>query len=246
MQHGPAQPENSERVIDAGGGGADTATQEPSGDLTATESLVQALSDGGTGLLFLGGVLVAFFIVMRGMRKGSGRRKAQTREMSDAPTRLASLHQEAAASTGPARKTLLELEETARRFSALLDTKAAKLEILIEQADERLARLDGGGSDVTNGAPAPGGRGVRPEMLDRARVEEDLAARLREPEPKPEPDPEPMRIQDAPSAPNRVKTTQDTVAELADQGLDAAAIAREIDKPVGQVELMLNIWRNSG
>ncbi len=66
-----------------------------------------------------------------------------------------------------------KLVETARRLAAQLDNKAGRLELLIQQADERIARLprtgDGTEPEAPGGEPAPGktiGQGPVPAAPD--------------------------------------------------------------------------------
>ncbi len=52
-----------------------------------------------------------------------------------------------------AHAQMAEMEQLARRFSAQLDNKARRLEILIDEADQRIAAL--GGASEPTAAPAP-------------------------------------------------------------------------------------------
>jgi hypothetical protein len=50
---------------------------------------------------------------------------------------------------------LVELSEMTRQMNAQIDTRAAKLEQLIKEADQRIAALRGAETDPTKEAPAP-------------------------------------------------------------------------------------------
>ena len=97
---------------------------------------------------------------------------------------------------------LVELERMARQMTAQLDTRAAKLELLIKEADAKIAELRQAGQV---GGPMP---------------------QWKEPTP-------PLALQPAPD-PRHIQ-----VYELADEGLDGRQIARQLNRPVGEVELIL-------
>jgi hypothetical protein len=104
---------------------------------------------------------------------------------------------------------MADAEELTRRLAAILDNKAARLEVLIQQADERVRRLERSAT----------GPGPKPERSpDRVRTAE--------PEPRDPVDPFHRKVY-----------------ELADQGLTPVDIARKIDRPTGQVELILALRR---
>jgi len=97
---------------------------------------------------------------------------------------------------------LVELEQMARQMTAQLDTRAARLEALIREADEKIAQLQ----DAGNGVSAPG-----------RSIEASSAVLL-------------------PSLPD---PRHAPVYELADQGLSAWQIARQLNRPNGEIELIL-------
>lgn len=121
--------------------------------------------------------------------------------------------------------TVVEAEELTRRLVAHLDTKSARLEELIRQADDRIARL------TASAAP------------DASR-DHDAAAR-----PAAEPRPNARR-----SAPQPASRTQrqsrlaDPVSvdvyRLADEGLPPIEIAQRLSEGVGKVELILALREN--
>lgn len=113
------------------------------------------------------------------------------------------------------RDMMVELEDLTRRFSAQLDAKAVRLERLIDEADQRIARLENG--------EAGGGRGGE-------RRSSKVAAAAGEASPPPTEEEEPAEATDP--------LTQ-SVYELADAGHEPIAIARQLDEHVGKVELIL-------
>lgn len=107
-------------------------------------------------------------------------------------------------------RMMTDAEELTRRLAAVLDNKAAKIEVLIEQADDRLRALE-----EAHAQPAP------------------IA-------PVPSPSPAPPN---EPPAPLSIDPLHRKVYDLADQGLTPVDIARQIDKPTGQIELILALRR---
>lgn len=99
---------------------------------------------------------------------------------------------------------LVELEQMARQMTAQLDTRAARLEMLIKEADEKIRMLRAGNAalDATTSPPA--------------RSSEVLSL------------PDPRHAE---------------VYRLADQGLSASEIARQLGRPYGEIELILALRR---
>ena len=90
------------------------------------------------------------------------------------------------------------------------------------------------------------GRSIDPSVLDLARVEQDRAERnghhAREhAEPKPAPQPDHTR----PNDPQHTDPVHRRVWALADDGMPTLEIARSLNQPIGQIELILNL-RKSG
>jgi hypothetical protein len=100
---------------------------------------------------------------------------------------------------------LVELSEMARKVSAQLDTRSRKLEVLIHDADEKIAELN-----RLTGAP---------------RRAPDADA------PSPTPG-EPL-----------LDARYSAIYDLADQGRSPQQIAQELDRPRGEVELILALRR---
>jgi hypothetical protein len=97
---------------------------------------------------------------------------------------------------------LVELEQMARQMTAQLDTRAARLEALIREADEKIARLQQAGTALSTS---------------------------------------PNLMQDSSQAflPSLPDARHSQVYELADQGLSAWQVSRELNRPTGEIELIL-------
>lgn len=144
---------------------------------------------------------------------------------------------------------LVELEKMARQMNAQLDTRSAKLEELIRQADERIAELRRlGGEDAAEqlrhtlaGMRAtPSGPKTPPTRIPPSAVGLD-----------PDADLEGDFVQadfpdvDTGPAPIPIDPRHAAVYRLADQGRTLPEIAREVGQPAGEVELILALRRRA-
>jgi hypothetical protein len=113
---------------------------------------------------------------------------------------------------------LVEYEQMIRNMTSQLDTRAAKLELLIKEADEKLAALRVANAGST-AAPSSESAAVMHTEVAIARAT-DIT-------------PTPRRDANAPD-PRHAE-----VYALADQGLSARDVARQLGRPNGEVELIL-------
>ncbi|MCS7033983.1 MAG: hypothetical protein NZ561_08300 [Phycisphaerae bacterium] len=141
---------------------------------------------------------------------------------------------------------LVELAEMSRQITAQLDTRAAKLNLLICEADRKIAELqrlsDGSGAaaaarrDAGSPADLPPAGSVQGQAHASAPVEGAPPVTARE---------MPAFSTEARSAGMVARSTDSVdpghaeVYRLADQGLDAAEIARRLHRPRGEIELIL-------
>jgi hypothetical protein len=109
---------------------------------------------------------------------------------------------------------LIELSEMARQVTAGLDTRAAKLDLLIREADEKIASLS-----ALNARAAPGASSQFPSASPPAAP------------PAPAPPPPPIAYE---PDPRHVE-----VYTLADQGQSPSQIAAQLNRPNGEIELIL-------
>lgn len=166
-------------------------------------------------LLVLGAVGIALFLLI------SIRAKIARRNAAILPPRdqIEALKAESAARQD-ADAIHANLQDIARKLSAQLDNKAERLEQLIQQADERLARLEASPAKNTNHAPTPAPRKVISQSPTSTTDEPPVAAQARtEPEP--------------------TDSLRRAIYALADRGRSALDIARELDEHLGKIELIL-------
>ncbi|MFK7760354.1 MAG: hypothetical protein AB8C13_10465 [Phycisphaerales bacterium] len=243
------------------------------------ESLTAGQEMGfGPSMLFLGGIVLALLVTMRMLMRSSSKRKLQTHTMGQPSERIDKINTRASGSMDPARKVMVEAEELTRRLGAVLDNKAAKIEVLLEEANQRITQLERASAqslahaqqantprsaNQTNSSSSSNSSGVSPEALDRARLDQDRADRQWVQDTHPASGP-PQRTADenspatptfridrgpaakgVPETPNPL-TFPDQVDELVTRGFNALEIANKLNRPIGEVELILNLRRNSG
>ncbi len=229
-----------------------TTTKEP----VAIERLMNRLSSNDSVLpnaLLIGGVLLMVIIMMRLLRKNHKADAKRSNKQLSPSKRIANIHAQANATMEPAYKVMVDAEEMARRLGATLDNKAARLELLIEEADRKLAILNRSLANPVpsaledQSAPIQPSRTIDPSLLDRARMEQDLeerqtrvVGRIEPNYPQPQPSPAPEPVIEEP------KSIQSQVIELAASGLSNIEIAHQLKQPIGQVELILNLRKQQG
>ncbi len=156
-------------------------------------------------LVCAGGLTLIYMLMRPGMRK----RKDPLARMPSSLSQQRSVEREMT-------QLLVELSEMSRQISAQLDTRAAKLELLIKDADERLARLEG----------------LSPEAPAHVRIAAEAAIGTQSTLPSSADIPPPRQEQ-------RSEERYQAIYALADRGTGASDIARQLDRPRGEVELIL-------
>ncbi|MEX0876716.1 MAG: hypothetical protein WD114_04570, partial [Phycisphaerales bacterium] len=220
-------------------------------------------------ILLVCGVVLLVLVMVRSLKRNTRADRIRSNNLGSPSERIADIHDRAQSSMDPGRKLMVEAEEIARRVGATLDNKAARLELLIEEADARLEELNrklaaSQLSKPTSPQPQtqnqnqaqphetpPSPRTLDPTLLDRARIEQDMEERqgrvLGRIEPQPpaaaaKPDYEPQSDPENPPA-AEPESIHSRIRTLADSGLTSSEIARNLDQPIGQVELVLNLHR---
>lgn len=195
------------------------------------------------GMLMAAGVILLIFIMLRRLA-----RKPKQTHTSAPDERITALRDQAAASITPIERALAEAEELTRRLAATLDNKADRLDLLIQEADRKLEELNRANAQVARQTPltpaeppAARPRTIDPSLMDRARVEQDRAERAPSYQRH---EPEPARREN-PARDNGGDPVHHRVWALADDGVPTVEIARSLNQPIGQVELILNL-RKSG
>ncbi len=132
---------------------------------------------------------------------------------------------------------LVDFAEMARQMSGQLDTRAAKLELLLKEADEKLAALQSS-LDARRDAPM---------ALDATRESFSVDSR---PSLTGSPTISGLRIAGAsdtvlpgPALAPTAESRHSQIYTLADQGQSPNQIARQLNRPSGEIELILALRR---
>ncbi len=254
MQLGPTTPANelSEQPIQGDPGGPEGATTADPAGATGWIERIKQQNPMLPDILLVSGVIVLVLVMFRSLRKHTRDNRRRDNALGSPAERIAGIHSQAQSSMEPATKLMVEAENIARRVGATLDNKAARLELLIEEADARLEQLNralsraGGANTASQHPPAPpverapqpaAPRTLDPTLLDRARVEQDLEDRQSRVAGRISPEPAPAETPPAEGSPSM----SDQIHDLAESGLSSREIARELDQPIGQIELVLNL-----
>jgi len=153
-------------------------------------------NDSTQWMVLVVGVLATCYLVMRGRLK---KRKDPLERPSMSLSQQRQIERDM-------NGLMVEMLDTARQMTAQLDTRAARLEVLMKEADAKLAAL----KSATGGSPLPG---------------------------VPAPAPISPITPAAPETPPDPRHAE--VYSMADQGRSPHEIARKLNRPNGEVELIL-------
>ncbi|MBN2562829.1 MAG: hypothetical protein JXQ75_18045 [Phycisphaerae bacterium] len=173
-------------------------------------------------VLLCGAIILATVLLMnmRRRRPLDGSPKQYRREIDSATAQSAGVKRDM-------EQLLIELEELSRKINAQIDTKFAKLERSIADADKRISAfriLIDEAKRVTDGIAPSAGPSPADASPDAPAVQRGEVESPREDGTSPRGDERRRRIY-----------------ELADRGSTAVEIAQELDQTVGEVELILNL-----
>lgn len=186
--------------------------------LTATTCLAAGDGDALTGYLLLGIVLIAVSLIFVATRRRAADRATGPREYArEQITRLREQH----GLKSDMESLLAQLTELSRDINAQIDTRFAKLEQAIADADGRIATLE---------ALLRKAAGI--ENVDVVITDEGLCQSKMSRTERTEAEPIDPRYR--------------RIYELADQGMSPVEIAQQVGKTAGEVELILNLRRGKG
>tara|TARA_Y100000589_G_scaffold25550_4_gene21104 strand:+ start:1221 stop:1790 length:570 start_codon:yes stop_codon:yes gene_type:complete len=161
-------------------------------------------------LLVCGVMLLVSWALMR-LRSKTRNRKPLAR-----PQEIIERNRQVRGMQGQLEELMVEVEALTRRFGVQLDAKARRLENLLAQADDRIEQLR-----ELQGQPS----------LHQGEVDDEQNAASGNASVQQERTPPPAPIEEDPLA--------KSVYQLADSGMDAHAIAMQLNEHVGKVELIL-------
>lgn len=200
----------------------------PGGMMNATAIIAELSKPSTQQILILAAVVVATVVVlkMRGRRPLDGSPRQYRREIDSATARSSAVKRDM-------EQLLTALDELSRDISAQIDTRFAKLEQSIADADKRISALRILIEEAKKTGAGPRADSAAPSAPTPTAT---IATTAGSPT-----DPQPAEQAGSPSAPDERSRR---IYELADQGRTPMQIAQELDQKIGEVELILNL-RNS-
>jgi hypothetical protein len=228
------------------------------GSLTTSLTMLAAEGGGSNSMLQVGLLMLGVTVIL-GTINMQRRRKARTPGMSDYVREHAAKMRQKQGVQEDLEQIVLQINELARHLNAQMDTRFAKLEQVIAEADEKIATLEGLLRQAT------GVKGVDVVIDDRPAADETTPAsetttaggKSRKTGKKPARPEKPAAKSESP--PNKVSETSakdpaasvdpDTLRygrlySLADQGLPIVEIARQTGQTTGEIELILNLRKS--
>ena len=186
--------------------------------------------------VWLGLIAVVVWIMLRSTHKRIAKNEA--RKNLTVKQRVAEARQ-GSVIVDRVTELMSELADMSRQVNGELDTRTAKLEILLDEADRKIAMLQSGLGEGDSYVPSA-------ESSASADSSVDLADNSRA-------DDWPVNSSEVDS-PSADSTAEDVAADLdspehqqirdlAGEGFSAQEIARKVDRPVGEVELILALGR---
>jgi len=193
------------------------------------------LSGGLTILLVVLGAVSISLIVLR-------RRQSHMASQRETPSQKVQRVKGAQRVREVADDLLVQLEQVAREVNARLDTKFARLERVVRDADQRIARLEQllGHSPDAPAACSPSSEAPRPSRS--AHDPQPRAAQRSPTAADPDARSAPARTSDAtPQDAALVNPRHRRVYNMFDAGTAPFQIAEALDMPLSEVELILNL-----
>lgn len=167
-------------------------------------------------LLFFGVAMVATLVVMLLTRRRVARSRRDVRIVSSGSQSPARSRTE----VHEISELLVQLEQAAREITAQIDTRYLKLESAIRAADQRLARLDEAASRQVS--PSAESQSPSRQGLDVVIDDDGVSGE---------------KVTDSEAG----LSWKTEVCRQADRGQSAIQIARKLNRPLGEVELVLSL-----
>jgi hypothetical protein len=182
------------------------------------------------------GVAIMVYILMRNLRKI----RRTPHEMDKPPEeRVAALRERSDRTCDP-QVMIAQTQQIAQRLVTQVEAKAARIQGLLDHAEARLVHYE----KVIHDLEA---RGAALEQTLQHHLQQNFQQTGTQPQMHTPAQPQSHTLsgagQGSGAAPQRIDPLHQRVHELADQGLDSIEIARRIERPTGQVELILALRR---
>lgn len=189
--------------------------------------------------MLVGGILVVGLFLMVRTQRRAGRSRARgdlsARERVQEMRGASDVYRQV-------NELMAALADLSRQINGQIDTRLAKLEILLRQADERLGPLEGlNGREGQAGQVGQAAQGEAQASLERISEEFHRSQAVRRENRRRGPS-EPLgEGADGSSGGDSPLARQ--IMDLSSQGLSALDIARRLERPVGEIELVLSLHK---
>ena len=174
----------------------------------------------------IGAVFLSVYFLVTTLRKV---RRSQLRSQRTVSQRVDELHPRLGPMQAQINELMAELADLSRQINGQIDTRVAKLEILLDEAERTISRLEGQSgarseSDISDSFRH--GATHKQSVTNTKGAASESGA---------------FRQEWANLPKNHIANEQETqsVLGLDKQGKSAIAIAQELDRPVGEIELIL-------
>ena len=216
---------------------------------------------GGSNPPLTAGIVMMMVAIVLGMITMQRRRSTRTPDLSSYVREQASRVRQQEGVREDMERIFVQISELSRELNAQMDTRFAKLEHAIAQADERIATLESllrraagvqAVDVIVDDRPAGQPAARAPAQASDARISREAgtrrtgkkAAGSEKAEAKQDATAaakEPASAQQQLTPPDPGELRYSRIYELADQGLPIVEIARQVGQTTGEVELILNL-----
>jgi hypothetical protein len=225
--------------------------------LVTTNLTMLAAEDGGMDPLLRVGIVMVAVTILLGTINMQRRRKMRTPDMGDYVRAQAAKIRQKQGVQEDLEQIVLQITELGRQLNAQMDTRFAKLDQVVAEADEKIATLeallrqaagvrgvdvtvDESGETPTPTAESPANAGKSRKGGKKNANAEKTPGKAAEPTGKA--DEVPAKDPAAPADPDALRYGR--IYTLADQGLPIIEISRRVGQSTGEIELILNLRKS--
>lgn len=225
---------------------------------------ILAAEGGGSNPPLMAGIVMLMVAIVLGMITMQRRRSTRTPDLSSYVREQASRVRQQEGVREDMERIFVQISELSRELNAQMDTRFAKLEQAIGQADERIATLESllrraagvqSVDVIVDDRPAGPPCAQAPAQAAKAQTAKKgeprrtskTAAGPDKPEARQDATAaanEPAFALQQPTPPDPGELRYSRIYQLADQGLPIVEIARQVGQTTGEVELILNLRKS--
>ena len=185
-----------------------------------------------TDIAWLAAVVVVAYIMLRTTWK----RIAKSRKHNEMPVRqrVSQNIRSQTAISDQLHELMAALADLSRQINGQIDTRLAKLEILLKQADQKIAQLENSAGDKED----------NPDQLSADNAQDsikNIAEKFQHFQPNLTPDQQNnTNTNDTPPLPEpQLSEESQNILDMSKKGMSKLAIAKKLNRPIGEIELIL-------